>query len=237
MATTQHYFLPTNDSLNKDWQLNPTLFDPAHLRQQKLIHQCKTAGRGEVVFFKHKGHSLVLRHYRRGGLAARLSDDRYIWLGIESSRPWREYRLLEWMRYRNLPAPRAYAAHVHRTGLLYSGDLISHEIDNALSMADQLSQEQLSPDMLARIGSTIRHFHTECVDHVDLNANNILIDANEKVWLIDFDRCRIRANADGGWRQSNLLRLQRSLSKLQVPADNPFSIQHWHALISGYESM
>ncbi|MGM0648706.1 MAG: lipopolysaccharide kinase InaA family protein, partial [Bacteroidota bacterium] len=50
-----------------------------------------------------------------------------------------------------------------------------------------------------------------CLDHVDLNARNILIDPQHKPWLIDLDRCRLRR--PGGWQNANLNRLERSLHK------------------------
>ena len=57
----------------------------------------------------------------------------------------------------------------------------------------------------------IRRFHNEGLDHVDLNARNILIDDRDMPWLIDLDRCRLRD--PGRWQTGNLARLERSLEK------------------------
>jgi 3-deoxy-D-manno-octulosonic acid kinase len=59
----------------------------------------------------------------------------------------------------------------------------------------------------------IKRFHQAGLDHVDLNARNILIDPHDKPWLIDLDRCRLRS--PGKWQKENLARLQRSLMKFE----------------------
>ena len=43
-----------------------------------------TGGRGAACFIEADGRNLVLRHYRRGGLIARLSADRYLWRGADA---------------------------------------------------------------------------------------------------------------------------------------------------------
>jgi hypothetical protein len=53
------------------------------------------------------------------------------------------------------------------------------------------------------------------------------------VYLIDFDRCQLRRS--GLWRDSNLVRLRRSLEKVAygMPADR-FGESDWHGLLDGY---
>ena len=62
-------------------------------------------------------------------------------------------------------------------------------------------------------GRLLARFHRAGLDHADLNANNILLDARQG-WLIDFDKGSIRIPATA-WRERNLARLQRSLVKLR----------------------
>ncbi len=230
MPDCRHYFLPKNDV-----GIHSALFDPTHLSLQNAIRKRLSTGRGEVVFFQHDSCSLVLRHYQRGGLAARVSSDRYLWLGAEMSRPWREYRLLTWMQSRGLPVPRPYAAHIERRGIFYSADIITHNIDGTVSLAQKLKTGKLPPDVLSNIGATIRRFHDEDVDHVDLNANNILVTESGAAWLIDFDRCRVRAVGKDDWKRENMLRLQRSLKKLQARDGIHFNESAWRSLLDGYD--
>ena len=66
----------------------------------------------------------------------------------------------------------------------------------------------------------------------DLNARNVLL-SEEHVYLVDFDRCRLRA--PGMWRDANLVRLRRSLEKITwaLPAER-FAEADWHGLLDGY---
>jgi 3-deoxy-D-manno-octulosonic acid kinase len=50
------------------------------------------------------------------------------------------------------------------------------------------------------------------VQHADLNAHNIMLGENGEVWLLDFDRGRLRT--PGSWRGRVLDRLARSLAKI-----------------------
>ena len=176
----------------------------------------------------------MLRHYHRGGWAAKLSKDKYCWWNIEATRAWREYRLLTYLQRRELPAPRVYAAHVERYGLLYRADLITHYIDNAQTLAEKLSSSALPMVVFEQIGVTIRRFHDAGIDHVDLNATNILLDQNGAIYLVDFDHCRHREDTHmhARWRQRNLQRLKRSLRK---ECAEHFADEAWAALCQGYQ--
>ena len=170
----------------------------------------------------------VLRHYRRGGLPAKLVSDLYLWPGLELTRPWREWRLLAELHALGLPVPRPVAARVVQSGVAYRGDLVTRRIPAARSLAELLQERAAAP--WRAIGACIRRFHEEGVWHADLNAYNILVDRAAVVWLIDFDRSERRRPAPG-WRQGNLERLRRSLRKLGQD-----DLQAWQALLGGYAS-
>ncbi len=55
-------------------------------------------------------------------------------------------------------------------------------------------------------------FHRAGLDHADLNAHNILFDAQGRGWMIDLDQSQLRIPATR-WRNANLQRLLRSLRK------------------------
>ena len=84
------------------------------------------------------------------------------------------------------------------------------------------------------IGRCIRRFHDLGVCHADLNAHNLLLNEDAKVYLIDFDRCQLRR--EGLWRDGNLVRLRRSLEKVTygMPAER-FGEADWHGLLDGYQ--
>lgn len=191
-------------------------------------------GRGTTFFVQHQGRDYVLRHYQRGGLVAKISKDKYLWLGLHFTRPWKEWQLLEKMLKQGLPVPIPAAIKVERTGLSYSADIMMHRIPHARTVMNILIVEALSEGYWIAIGSMIRRFHEKGVFHADLNANNILIDEGGRCYLIDFDRCKYR-KPNLQWQKENLLRLKRSLTKISNNEDVfYFSEMNWHSLLRGY---
>ena len=70
----------------------------------------------------------------------------------------------------------------------------------------------------------------------DLNAHNILIQSNEKIFLIDFDKGRLLSQGNA-WKTKNLMRLRRSLLKLRrLNPSLHFSDEDFGSLVSGYLS-
>jgi len=191
-------------------------------------------GRGTTFFVQHQGMDFVLRHYQRGGLISRISNDKYLWLGLRFSRPWREWRMLEMMLAKGLPVPAPAAIKVERVGLSYSADIMMHRIPHARTLMSLLMQETLAEGYWIAIGSMIRRFHEQGVYHSDLNANNILLDEGGRCFLIDFDRCGFR-KTKLKWQKENLLRLKRSLNKALKNEDFfYFSDMNWRSLLRGY---
>lgn len=189
----------------------PQLVDPGHWRSQGRVTG-EAPGRGASLFLDAgAGREWVLRPYRRGGLVARLSATRYLWTGLEQTRAFRELRLTADLHRRGLPVPTPVAAAVTRHGLTYEAALITERIPGARALASRLESDATDDDLLRRVGTTIRRFHDAGLDHVDLNARNLLVDEGGKVWLIDLDRCRLRPR--GSWQAANLARLERSLVK------------------------
>ena len=191
-------------------------------------------GRGTTFFIQHQGRDFVLRHYQRGGLVAKISEDRYLWSGLRFTRPWREWLLLEKMQKNGLPVPIPAAIKVERKGLFYTADIMMHRIPHSRTLTQALISEELSEGYWIAIGSVIRRFHEEGIYHSDLNANNILLDDGGRCYLIDFDRCGIR-KPKLKWQKENLLRLKRSLNKFSNNEEVfNFSDGNWRSLLRGY---
>ncbi len=191
-------------------------------------------GRGTTFFIQYADENYVLRHYRRGGLIAKMSPDRYVWTGLQRTRAWREWQLLARMRDMGLPVPEPVAVQVIRHGLLYSADIMTRRIPNTSTLAEILKQNALAQGTWQELGKLLRQFHQRGVWHADLNANNILSDEENRFYLIDFDRGCLR-QPSMNWQQSNLQRLNRSLHKLQAQTDSfHFNQEDWQALRRGY---
>jgi 3-deoxy-D-manno-octulosonic acid kinase len=193
-------------------QAGADLLDPL---RWGAIGNAGRGGRGQVWFVRGEFGEAVLRHYRRGGMVGRLVQDSYLWTGAAGTRSFREFRLLAELRRRGLPVPAPLAAGYRRQGLLYRADLLTARIPAACTLAERLRQVVNDPAALESLGHTLGRFHAEGVCHADLNAHNLMIDAERRWWLLDFDRGRLRAPARG-WQQRRLQRMQRSPVKLGI---------------------
>jgi 3-deoxy-D-manno-octulosonic acid kinase len=192
-------------------------------------------GRGAAYFLRYQGQEWVLRHYRRGGLVARLLQDQYIGWRLEKSRSWLEWRLLAGLYAKGLPVPKSVAACVNRGSGFYRADLITRRIPNTQPLAQHLKRGPLDADVWAAVGNCLQRFHDLGVYHADLNANNILLDDQSRVYLIDFDRGELRR--PGKWKRNNIHRLGRSLRKLKgLSPVFYFETMDWLSLLQGYES-
>ena len=194
------------------------------------------AGRQAVARFVFNDTSVVLRHYCRGGAPARVSKDRFVFCGHAQSRPYREITLLLKMQQLQLPVPQVIAARLVKHTLTYTADIMMHEINNVQTLAQIIRRRRPAHKQWLNIGATIQRFHKQGIEHVDLNANNILIDADSNVYLIDFDRC-----AQGNYSQrralASLARLQRSLQKInRSQAQGFFQQDDFQTLLRAYRS-
>ncbi|MDX1634993.1 MAG: 3-deoxy-D-manno-octulosonic acid kinase [Marinobacter sp.] len=191
-------------------------------------------GRGGAWFVESEHGPMVLREYRRGGLVASLSEQNYIYAGESSVRSFAEYRLTAQLASLGLPVPAPAAAYYRRISpLTYQARILVERLTGVCALAEHPGAEKSS--LWVRTGEVIRQFHDAGLDHVDLNCHNILVD-DGRVYLIDFDRCRLHPSAQGGgrWRMANLERLKRSCAKLfgfwSVEGD-----RLWQAFLTGYE--
>ncbi len=194
-------------------------------------------GRGSVSFFCCNGVSLVRKQYRRGGLFGRIIKKSYFYTSLENTRMWQEFYLLRFMESVDLPVPRIIAANCERRLLLsYRGQLVTEEIPQSVTLAQHLEAHPLTSTQWREVGITIRKFHDLSIYHADLNANNILIDANSRVWLIDFDKSRVREQRAKQWKRDNLNRFLRSLKKLRTNTIIfNFNDSDWENFVRGYE--
>jgi 3-deoxy-D-manno-octulosonic acid kinase len=206
------------------------LFTREHWAARDALEEF-AGGRGSVCALRTEQGDWILRHYRRGGFAARISHDRYLWLGASATRSFREWRLLAELHRQGLPVPSPIAARFERQGLSYRADIITARLPNSRTLAKAIETEPLEPSTWQQIGRTIAQFHAAGVHHADLNAHNIML-VDEAVYWIDFDRGRVRAR--GSWEGEVVARLRRSLRK--VKAQRPqshFAEGDWQSLLQG----
>ncbi len=213
----------------REHPLGVDAFDPGGWAQVRAA----SAGRGNAWFVSDGSSELVLRHYLRGGKAALISRDRYLFTGLERTRAWRELHLLQQLYGAGLPVPEPVGALVQRGVLTYRAALLTRAVDGAVSLGQRLRDGSLTAEHLQAVGRCVQRFHASGVWHADLNANNVLFAADQTVYLIDFDRGRHRG--PGEHFAGNLARLKRSLDKLSRQGGAAaFDAQLWAAFERGY---
>ena len=223
-----------------------SLFDPCYWSARGELSSV-SGGRGSAWFIGPAPQPWVLRHYRRGGFIARISLDRYWWLGEDRVRAFAEWRLLEYLVQRGLRVPRPVAAGYRREGATYRCDLITERIMGTQTLSAALTSSSLASGSIEEstwraIGSAVARLHGQGVnlngqgvDHADLNAHNILLDGDATVSVIDFDRARLRS--PGAWAAKNLQRLRRSLMKISAALPpGRFTDAAWAQVLAGYRA-
>ncbi len=226
----------SNILLDEDYTVNERddVFSALDSSNELQVH-VKQAGRGSVSFFTHAEKSMVHKHYLRGGLVSKIISDRYLWLNLELTRSFVEFRALEEMSQLGLPVPRPIAARVERRGVSYTADLITEKLDNTRTLGDCLYDQSVSEQIFSMIGKTIKNFHATGCYHPDLNVENILIDESQKVFLLDFDRWK-RKEESKRLGVTNIERLESSIRKRLGLKGLPFPQKEWQGLLATYYS-
>jgi len=207
-------------------------FDAAEWQRAGAV-ALETSGRGAVLIVAHGADKWVLRHYHRGGLVARFVEDHYLWLGLERTRAFREWRLLRRLRDAGLPVPNPVAAHVYRTGAIYTADIITSYLPNTRKLSWFIEQGQVPTGCWRKIGRLVRAVHDHGVDHPDVTAHNLLLDDRADVFLVDFDNAHVKPA--GEWRRLGVERLQRSLRKVALETGTAFDADAWREFERAYQ--
>ncbi len=209
------------------------IFDPEYWQSNNnIVGSAK--GRGTTWFVQLDGMQAALRHYRRGGLFGKLVNDHYWFSGWDKTRSAQELNLLMTLREAKVNVPRPIAARTVKLGLVYQADLLSERIPNAKDLVSLLQEKPLPTAIYQAIGQEIAKMHNAGVNHTDLNIHNILIDDQEQVWIIDFDKCCQQEH--GEWKKQNLDRLKRSFIKEQLKQRVFWQESDFAYLYSGYTS-
>ncbi len=150
-----------------DW---PVAVDDAAIERWRAHGEALAGGRGSAWRVRCEGQPAALRHYRRGGLLGGLLGDRYLWTGLERTRPYREFLLTARLHARGLPVPRPLAARIQRSGPYYRGDLLTGWLPDSRTLDLRLRAQSMRAADLARVGAAIAAFHDAGLDHADLNG-------------------------------------------------------------------
>lgn len=159
---------------------------------------------------------VVIKHFRRGGLMEQLAGDRYFRWGKTRAR--REFDMLITAGNCGLTVPSPLAC-IERGSCFYQCWLVLKEIPEARTLASLSTTDAdraiaLMPDLVRQIEILVKHR----LVHVDLHPGNVLVDANDKVWIIDFDKGYQRAQPEARLVRHYRNRWNRAVAKHHLPA-------------------
>ena len=160
--------------------------------------------------------AVVVKHYVRGGWIRFLNRRSYLRCGRSRCRA--EFEMLLRLSGLGFDVPRPLAW-VERGTLWVHAWLIMEERTQAVTLAE-LSRTEAAraravlPQLADAVGRLIEHG----IHHVDLHPGNVLVDASDRVCLIDFDKA-----AEVTWARPELAeryrrRWQRAVVKHNLPS-------------------
>ena len=133
--------------------------------------------------------AVVVKHYRRGGLLANLITQYY--LRTTKTRSQIEFEQMEHVRAKGVRAPKPVAYAYHGT-LVYKAWLVSKEIMHSQTMAElSRTEPNRVANAMAALNRQVRILVDNRIMHADFHPGNILVDNEQKIHIIDFDKSTV----------------------------------------------
>jgi len=173
-------------------------------------------GRTSITVTRLQGiGSVVIKYYRRGGAIRYLIKQRYLKCG--KTRCQIEYELLQKVRDLGINAPEP-VAFAYRGRLFYQCWLVTREVQDhqTLAQLSRSNQEQARMAMKAVIEQVSMLIRNKIL-HVDLHPGNVIVDNQNQVYLLDFDKGGIFNGNKNALRTRYLRRWNRAIQKHGLP--------------------
>lgn len=211
----------------KEKLLKQGILDPQGLISTATTTGITYEGRGllpTVPIKESNGEIMVAKQSLRGGLLRLVNRDLF-WQG---NRPFREMIANTLILSKGIKTTEILAAAKLKVwGPLYRTFLFSKEISESKDLSvlfnglrPKSPQERLKKknQVLKAIARSIFAMHNQGIYHADLHLKNILIRQNDvsdepEVYIIDFDKARLKERLSPKEKIDNLLRFNRSLEK------------------------
>jgi 3-deoxy-D-manno-octulosonic acid kinase len=173
-------------------------------------------GRGSVAIAHLEGiGSVVVKYYTRGGFVRYLVKRRYLRWG--KTRCQTEYELLQKVRDLGVRAPEPIA-YAYQGGLFYKGWLVTKKIKDQQTLAElSCTDEEYAHIVMKELINQVSTLIKNNIFHVDLHPGNVLVDSDNRVFLLDFDRACISQSDKNRLRYHYLSRWRRAVIKHQLP--------------------
>ncbi len=173
-------------------------------------------GRSSVISADLSGIGpVIIKQYARGGLIKYFIKNRYVKWGEPRCRI--EYQLLKKVKNLgiNTPEPVAYA---FKGRPFYKAWLVTREIKKNSSLAS-LSNTNLDrcKSIMEKLVDQVAILIKNNILHVDLHPGNVLVDVDDNIFIIDFDKGRFYLKGKNNLRDRYLARWDRAVIKHNLP--------------------
>lgn len=155
--------------------------------------------------------SVVVKHYTRGGLIRKINYNTY--LKTSNYRCKDEFDILNNLYKAGLNVPEPIAYVVSGT-LLYNAWLVIREIEKSQTLVEfSTSTPKKLPSAIKQLRKQVELLIEHRIHHVDLHPGNVLIGADNKLFIIDFDKANTFAGSTEELWKKYTSRWQRALTK------------------------
>ena len=158
---------------------------------------------------------VVLKRYRRGGLLGRFLKQNYLNVGKNRAQAEFEFLIKASLSGVSVPKPVAF---LMEGVIFYKAGLVLEEIPQHQTLMEICRKTQTAPlSHLEKVRIEVEKLVHARIHHIDMHPGNILVDAQDRIYIIDFDKAyewkgdknRLRSLMAGRWN--------RAISKYGLP--------------------
>jgi 3-deoxy-D-manno-octulosonic acid kinase len=173
-------------------------------------------GRTSITVARLQGiGSVVIKYYRRGGAIRHLIKKRYLKYG--KTRCQIEYELLQKVRSLGINAPEP-VAFAYRGRLFYQCWLVTREIQDHQTLVQiSRSNEEQARMAMKTVVKQVSMLIKNKILHADLHPGNVIVDNQNQVYLLDFDKGGVFPGDKNALRTRYLRRWNRAIQKHGLP--------------------
>ena len=191
-------------------ELQP-LLKPSDNSQKTILGGRRKAARGDI---RGLGH-IAVKAYARGGLLGKVIRETYV--KISDTRCMAEFKWLTTAKDIDLLAPEPIAG-IWKGNLFYKCWLVMKDIGPHDTLANiSLTDENRSRLLMNELQEKVSLLVQNKIHHVDLHPGNILIDKDNQIYLIDFDKAKYYFGSQKNLKAKYENRWKRAVYKHHLP--------------------
>ncbi|MDY6791414.1 MAG: lipopolysaccharide kinase InaA family protein [Thermodesulfobacteriota bacterium] len=173
-------------------------------------------GRSSVLIDEmNKIGPVAVKYYHRGGIVRHFIKKRYLKWG--KTRGQKEYELLQKVRNIGISAPEPIAfAYFGR--IFYQAWLVTREIKCHQTLAElSLSNKKRALLTMKHVIQQTAILIENRILHVDLHPGNVIVDNQDRVYILDFDKGSIFSGNKNVLKSRYIRRWNRAIKKHRLP--------------------